>query len=217
MKKNTKCLNIVLVFLSATIFMLIILPWIYEFGASFSVKALLKVDETERFQSLQDILTDLLTVSNELDIEVIPIYGTLLGMIREKDIIKHDYDVDVFVPDYHWKKLKDNFNKFKLSASTQNVLFYENKIKVLDPKTGLSADVAKLIVKDNTVYKKTLYPPCNDLDFNIFSPFSISYKKDTIYPLKKTKTKYGFIHLPNKSVELLEKWYGKDWTVPKPK
>ena len=38
-----------------------------------------------------------LRLTTENDIEIIPSYGTLLGLIREQEIIRHDYDVDLYL------------------------------------------------------------------------------------------------------------------------
>lgn len=59
---------------------------------------------------LRDILTKVIEKFNQHDIKYWVDYGSLLGIIRENDIIKHDYDTDICIfpdnPDIEQKLIK---------------------------------------------------------------------------------------------------------------
>ena len=49
------------------------------------------------------MLEDLTAWFHENEIPYYLMYGTLLGAVRDKDILAHTRDIDVVVPKKHWK------------------------------------------------------------------------------------------------------------------
>jgi hypothetical protein len=56
-----------------------------------------KIREKYLHPELHDILTKVISKFNEHDIKYWVDYGSLLGIIRDGDVIKHDYDTDICV------------------------------------------------------------------------------------------------------------------------
>jgi len=64
----------------------------------------LKVNLMQRYAL--DVFRDMLELSKDLDVELFAIGGTLLGLIRDKNFIAHDYDIDLGIS---YDQLNDEF------------------------------------------------------------------------------------------------------------
>jgi len=139
-------------------------------------------------------------ICDNVELDFILLYGTLLGAIRDQDFIIHDYDTDVGIFDTEVNKL--------LKAKD---MFLTNGFRLI--RTENSDNVISLMRNDEYI------------DILVLSPFTQVFKKyyacdggkfDIKYLTKLSTidlfdTKFT---IPNHSIELLEKNYGKDWMTP---
>ena len=185
-----------------------------------NVKELRKIPEQERYDILENMLAYVLSVTKENDIEIIPSYGTLLGLVREKQIIRHDYDVDLYLFEKEWKTLKDIISKEDRYLFHETNILWHKKFKIYDRnRPNVSTDFFVLYEGKNIVKQDVLLSNgiegVKDGNIDMKSPFRIKYEKDDFFPLNKKPTKYGDVHFPNKPENLLVKWYGDNWITPK--
>lgn len=61
----------------------------------------------------ENMLGELIKYLKTYEVEIMPVYGTLLGMIRHQDIIPWDDDIDICIPKNKFKLLLDNKEYFK--------------------------------------------------------------------------------------------------------
>ena len=193
-----------------------------KYAASVEIKRLnriRKIDEKIRYPILEDLIKFASEKAKENDIKLIPSFGTLLGLVREKEIIRHDYDIDLFLYEEDWfkfKKIMKENSRYKYKELNH---LWHHKFQIYDEETELGIDFERI------------YNSNNEIKLDVFLSFTGNgvregnilwkealrkkFKKDIFEPLEKRDTKYGALHFPNKSKELLEIWYGKDWETPR--
>jgi len=143
----------------------------------------------------------------ELDLDVYPVYGTLLGMLREKDFIGHDTDVDMaYMSKFHKEKdVLDEFNRICKFLEEKKLLFYRIKtashLHVWSPSKHLRIDLwISWIGEDENYY----------LAWTIDGEF----KKEDILPFKIVEFKGLNFPLINNYEKYLKFMYN-DWQNPK--
>jgi len=166
--------------------------------------------KNKNFQDLN--FNNLLTISKIFyKIEHFICYGTLLGITRDKNIIKGDDDVD-FLINYKnknkvLKKMK-SFKSFKLNKKVTNKFF----LQFIKTDQGLKTFVDFYFYINNT-NKNYIIEKHNFLS-NIKNPkFAIHIPKKIIFPIKKDKN-LKIISIPNKPKELCKFLYGDSWKTP---
>ena len=138
-------------------------------------------------------------------------YGTLLGITRERSLIKNDDDVDILVDFKYKKKVISKLNKVKnfrvnkKIANTYFVQFINNKKNV---KTFID-----FYFYINNKDKKYIIEKHNWLSTINSKAHEIHIPKKLIFPLKKIK---GFqnIFFPNQCQKLCSFLYGASWKSP---
>lgn len=184
-----------------------------------NIKEKRKIPEKERVEILENMLTYITKIAEENNIKIIPSYGTLLGLIRENEIIKHDYDLDLFLFEDDWKKLKNILSNEEEYKFKEKDILWHRKFNIISKKRNIETDFLILYEKRKNVTLDVLLSFSNtgtlDGSLNLKSPFRGDFKKNDILPLEKKTTKYGDLYFPRNPENLLVKWYGKDWKTPK--
>jgi phosphorylcholine metabolism protein LicD len=144
------------------------------------------------------------------------LYGTLLGAIREKDIICKDDDIDFMLEykDYETaiKIIEDFCNEhpdYKYFTSEGYGLIMPTTITIVNTKSKLNVDIDFYIILGNRIYRHidviyTKYVYTED-NFWLYSDF---------YPGKKRKMLGRYISIPNKPEKFLTGLYGSNWHIP---
>ncbi len=148
----------------------------------------------------KDNLLDFRACLNDVNITFGLIYGTLLGAIRENNFIAHDEDIDVFVFDEDRNKVLDSL--FELKKRGLVVGRYEK-----DQNPDLISFVRDDEYIDIYFFKKNIFG--NRTANGAF--IEAKYLEN----LKKIEFLGENFSVPERSEELLEKLYGKDWRVPR--
>jgi len=163
--------------------------------------------------------TDLLT-SNKIIYWIV--YGTLLGAVRQNDIIPYDYDFDIGIEYDDYEKIlnlnseisKDNYSFVK----GKNVLYeYKNhKNSIYGFKMSL-----KIMFNENPVGDMYIYHKCEDEFMRRYDPKEqILFWPNSTFPyafintLIDLKIRDKTFKAPSSPKSLLIHWYGETWTEP---
>lgn len=166
-----------------------------------------------------DILEELGDLTSKNNIMGFCTYGTLLGAVRDKALIPHDYDIDYGIVDqngFTFEKLEKIL--IKNGYRKKREFIFQNKI------------VEQTYIKDNLDIDFFLYIPSknstvtygfikdNDKDYPSAHHFNVSYFclnniENTIkIKLKNNKE----VIIPENYEEIIVKNYGENWRIPDP-
>ena len=149
-------------------------------------------------------------------------YGTLLGAVRENNVISHDtdYDIAYFSKKHTIKEIREELKNICkiLIKKKMLVKLFSNKSSVLNPK---ESDL------DNFHGQMHVKTPNGLALVDVFSSWSIDnnfylapniqgqIKTNTVVPFSKITMKDVNFIVPKIPIKMLECLYGIDWTVPK--
>lgn len=170
------------------------------------------VDVNLRMAILKKMFDEIVDIANNNSINLFIIYGTLLGKIRNNDLICYDYDLDFGVLLEHFCKLKNiiktNFSKkYKIEIYDNPLMKY---IKIIDKKTLLSADISSFDYNDTHIWRQIIPYYAQYIDGECIFKMPIKW----ILPLKKTIFLNKQINIPNDYMKLLKCYYGKTYLIP---
>lgn len=171
--------------------------------------------DNNKLNKVKKLLINFKKCLDELKIDFIAIYGTLLGMIRHKGLIPWDDDIDVMINKKYFETILQNKNLFLKNGLgvylVKGVINQPDFIKIYDinePKIYNKGynwswpfiDVFGFKIKDENIY----------IDNNSY-PFEYKFKKDDIYPVKNIIYENIKFDIPNNSNVILDSLYGNDW------
>jgi hypothetical protein len=176
-------------------------------------KRKLKHDKSERlhirdrFVILQTLFWRLVNFFHEKEIMCVPLYGTLLGLVRNGDILCHDDDIDLGIVDFQFKKgcqlLKKEFiEKYPEYEFTSKRYLWYVDIDVVHKDSGLHADIACL-------HNRSYFP--------VDSLFPLNYSEHLYWPSRcifplRFDDQIN-LWMPNNPMDFLKHLYGLSWEI----
>jgi phosphorylcholine metabolism protein LicD len=171
-------------------------------------------DVIYRRKILIELYNIFIDVAEKTNTKPFIIYGTLLGYIRNKDLICYDYDLDFGIDSGEYDTFKNYFLEFikkfdDYYVDIKDFLNYKN-FEVIHKKSRLSADIFSFTLSKNYYSRDVL---------KLYSKYylnetCIDFPKDWISPLKPISFLNRKTFLPNKAEELLKCYYGKNYIIP---
>lgn len=168
----------------------------------------LYIDDTRALQDLtskknKEILLErmdyLKRVLENKDYNLILLYGTLLGFVRDKDFIDNDHDVDIGV-------ILQNNNIQEL----KNLFIYLEKEQCFITKTYSSKGHYHIKIIDRTFDLWIIWIN-NDKLFVSDSIYG-EFNREDLLPLKQIKINSYYFQIPNNHEKLFNFWYG-NWQI----
>ena len=162
-----------------------------------------KTKKIDRDKALR-LMIELLSNMAEINIPITVQGGTLLGLIRENNILEHDKDLDFCVDIKNLKKVIDYMDKVKMRRSYKDDVF-NNFATYLDPKTGITIDIMGLRFNNNNVIGGYFESNGNK-----------EWSRELLYPNHKLVKERIFekeIYMPSNPEMILQSEYG-DWKTP---
>ena len=144
-------------------------------------------------------------------------YGSLLGAIREHDIISYDYDFDLGA------NVEDTDKILNLNKEITKDGYEFKKLYVYDEKSKKNAwrVSIKVFFNDIEMGDIYLYTKFRDgfmrrfsVDDKVYFWPKATFPYSFIEHLDKTKVRNITFPIPNNPKILLEHWYGKTWETP---
>ena len=167
------------------------------------------------------IFQEFIKIAEKTGVLYIPVYGTLLGFVRENNILNHDLDIDLGLFEVN----NEVMNKFEqlilqkgfivasqvIVESTREVIeksYVKNKIKidVYMMKKNLETYKRKFWMMPNNMSLKEYQKKNNGVDI-----YEQSFKIEDLYEKKINGVFY--IKIPSNSEEILNSMYGKSWKI----
>lgn len=133
------------------------------------------------------------------DVKVFAVYGTLLGIIRNKSLIMHDTDVDL---GFFNNDIDSIINAHSL------MLFYGFRLLRNDRENRLITYERKGQYIDLYKFEITNQLPSNSVS-SFFFPIN------SIIPLREEFLSEGLVFIPHKHLEIIRSLYGKNWLIEK--
>jgi hypothetical protein len=204
LKKNDKKINLKIKYKYSVVVIFIIMLFsyiIFKIQCKLSVKHRRSIPQNKRIQTLKKLLVFVNNEARERNIDLVLLFGTLLGYYRGDNIICHDYDVDVGVFNReHFYLLVEHFKTLppdhKFTLNREYLL--ANEIRLEDKETLLNIDI-QLWVKNGDEY----------VYYNIFGNIMYRYPISYIFPLHHITFLYQDVAVPAKTREVLEIEYGQ--------
>jgi len=171
----------------------------------------LSIPPKERKKKLKEIYNFMLDRADECGVKLFLTYGSLLGKVREHDIICHDFDLDFGVDDHGYEAIKERILENVPEGYVANVKDFLGfkSIEFIHKETRLNADISSYKLGGGNVSR------CVP---EIYSKYIAGerhyFDKNWLYPLQKVEFLGRECYLPNRPDKFLESWYSKNYMIP---
>jgi len=176
--------------------------------------------KNEKNKVTKDLKETEIYFKNILNLEIYPVYGTLLGIIRDNDYIGWDTDIDMaYLSKYHTnEEVIKEFNNICIALEKDKLLLYRIKtmshLHVWSPNKGLRIDLWISWIDNNNNYH-LVWTVSGDIDSSMILPFkTIEFKNQTFRqmndPIQFLNEHYPNWHTPKDGT-------ADDWAKRKPK
>ena len=162
--------------------------------------------------STDDMFQNLLYISSLIEeFENFVFFGTLLGLVRDNNIIADDDDIDFYVNINHRdklvKKLKSHSIIIDENVSINKTNYFLQAFRKFDDKIFL----IDFYFYDSNVDKEFIIEKWNFQGMPNIEGKHLRIPKIFIYPIQNKKYKSGLINFPSQEIQLCEFLYGPNW------
>ena len=173
------------------------------------------------------IFQEVISLYESEGIEIWPEFGTLLGIIRDKNFIKHDLDLDfgIFGNKVTSEKIRDIMLGHGFIPTVKCLRLNENKHQVISTKfvkNKVDVDIYFFYEHSNQIDKLVLYGLETDNGLSVEEEFAY-YGKLSTYENLFSKFNLGsmnifdtVISIPSNIHQHLIELYGPDYVIPDP-
>jgi len=168
-------------------------------------KKFVLMTESEKEQQAIEIKALEQLFKKEFDLQLYPIYGTLLGIVRDNDFIGYDYDIDLaYISKYRTKEeilveLNQICERLKTLELLEKRFSFNGQLHVFSPSKKAMVDIWTSWIENGNYY----------LTYTIDGEI----KEDQIFPFKPIIFKNQELLIPNHPESILEFLY-HSWKTP---
>jgi hypothetical protein len=187
----------------------------YHFNYTNDVNKRKSVHINKRRSILIELYNIIIDAAEATNTKPFLIYGTLLGFVRNKDLICYDYDLDFGIDKSQFSTISkylnnhiENFPEYKIA--NKNIFGHYNNIEIIHRNMRLSADIFSFSLKNN-MYSRDI--PKLYSKYYLKEKY-VSYPKEWIAPLQRIYFLDRYAHIPNITDNLLYSYYGKNFIIP---
>lgn len=161
------------------------------------------------------VLSEVHRIFSRENIDYFIDFGTLLGMIREKDFLKHDFDLDFGVlpkKDINCQLVREELKKAGFKHISENI--YDGKVvKDRFIFSGVKVDFAYYKPQDNFLTCWLFYKPPQD-NLGKHERRVVEIRHSSITGLKKIEVRGVVFFVPENPEKVLQEKYGEGWKKP---
>ena len=156
----------------------------------------------------------ILPLLSEHNIEYFLHYGTLLGAVREGDLLEMDDDIDIGINvrdrDKLLQILPEHFPSFQVGEwPNESPYFLQSCREIGDEKTYIDFYLYDSDINENYIIDRwNYYGRWAEPNYHVMIP------KDIIYPIEQKTFRWGESAMPAKAVETVEYLFGDRWMHP---
>ena len=178
-----------------------------------SMDARKKIPVETRLRVLKRMYADISTVANSLGVSVCLMYGTLLGCVRQNDLICYDYDLDFGVHIFEYDRLLEGLKEYYAASTEFDVVVHNvicKQMVIIHKETKLNADIFRLSSDEKNVWRDVA---------SIYSTLILkecSHKTpiEWMYPLQAVTFLGKQTYIPRDPAKVLTCVYGVDYETP---
>ena len=202
-----RIVNIILIL----VMLILIIKIVIDNNKINNLKPFNSVWSKENYDKVKNLLINTQICFEKLNIEFLPMFGTLLGLVRHKGLIPWDDDMDISIDKKYFDvimKNKDIFNNYGLDVYLWKYnkrmsfikIFYKNEKKIrIHEWSWPFIDVFAYYEKDNKFYVEN--SEGDDYQLN----------KEDVLPFKTNLFENIPMNMPNNVNNVLNTLYGDDW------
>ena len=156
----------------------------------------------------------MLPILEKANIEYFMFYGSLLGIVREGNILEMDDDIDICVNLKHREQLyviiEKHFDKIDTKEHPNHSPYFLQATRM----RGEERTYIDFYLYDDAINETNLIDRWNFWGRWDEPEFHVMIPKSLIYPIKNKTCKFGSCRIPNREVDTVKFLYGERWMHP---